>query len=286
MSRRPLASTRDRVGARDGARRRATSAPRKGARARETTVAVRVVAPVRRRRVRAVRIALGAVALVVVIVVGGRWVLHLSFLRVQHLSVTGEVHETASQIESVTRLDTHPAMIDVTQGALLRDLRVYPWISSISLIKRWPNSIDLAIHEVRAVAVAYDARHVLRYVSATGRELTRAPLSANLPTLVRSPATAAPASWPFDGAGSSAALVASELPAAFSAQVRQIIVDAQGNVTLQLTTPLRFVLGPPSNLNAKFVAVASAIAHGSFVAGDVVDVTTPSELSVTGPSSS
>jgi hypothetical protein len=80
--------------------------------------------------------------------------------------------------------------------------------------------------------------------------------------------------------------VASELPVAFGAQVREIIVDAQGNVTLQLTTPLRFVLGPASNLNAKFVAVASAIAHGSFVAGDVVDVTTPSELSVTGPSSS
>ena len=63
-------------------------------------------------------------------------------------------------------------------------------------------------------------------------------------------------------------------------------VDAQGNVTLQLTTPLRFFLGPATNLNAKFVAVASAIAHGTFAAGDVVDVTTPSELSVSGPSPS
>jgi hypothetical protein len=73
---------------------------------------------------------------------------------------------------------------------------------------------------------------------------------------------------------------------AFAAQVREIFVDAQGNVTLQLTTPLRFFLGPATNLNAKFVAVASAIAHGTFAAGDVVDVTTPSELSVSGPSPS
>ncbi len=237
----------------------------------------------RRRRWLVLKIATLVVVVGVVAAVGGRWLLHQSFLSVQHVRLTGEVHEDAQQILSAAHLTSHPAMIDLSQSVLERDLSVFPWIGSVSLIKRWPDSIDLAVHEVSAVAVAYDPHHVLRFVSATGRDLTPAPLATNMPTLATTPATLAATSWPYTGAESAAAVVASQLPEAFGAQVAQIIVDAQGNVTLQLTTPLRFFLGPATNLNEKFVAVASAIAHGTFSAGDLVDVTTPSELSVTGP---
>jgi len=287
VSRRPLASTRDRVEGRQkkAPRRREAMRPRALTASRESTV-VATITPARRRR-RWLAIKIGAVVVVVgaTLVVGGRWLLHQSFLSVQHVRLTGEVHESAQQILSATRLTDHPPMIDLSASALLRDLSAYPWIASVSLIKRWPDSIDLAIHEVSAVAVAYDAHHVLRFVSATGRDLTPAPLTTNMPTLVTSPASLAATSWPYGGAESAAAVVASQLPEAFSAQVNQVVVDAKGNVTLRMTTPLSFFLGPATNLNAKFVAVASAIAHGTFSAGDVVDVTTPNELSVTGPAS-
>ncbi len=232
------------------------------------------------------KIVAGTALLGTTLFVGGQWLLHQSYLRVQHVVVTGAAHETPAQIMAVTRLDAHPAMIDLSQATLERRLAVYPWIGSISLIKRWPNTIDLAVHEVKAVAVAFDAHHLLQYVSAGGRDLGGAARQTNMPTLVTTPATLAAKSWPYEGPESAAALVASQLPVAFSTQVSQVVVDAQGNVTLQLTTPLRFFLGPATNLSAKFVAVASSIAHGSFVAGDLVDVTTPGELSVTGPSHS
>lgn len=286
MSRRPLASTRDRArGAKGKEKRRPSpSNPRRPTPAREAAV-VTTITPRRRRRWLAVKLGVAVVVVGAALVVGGRWLIHQSFLSVQHVHLSGEVHESATQILSATKLTSHPAMIDLSQAALLRDLSAYPWIGSVSLIKRWPDSIDLAIHEVSAVAVAYDAHHVLRFVSAAGRDLTPAPLTSNMPTLVTTPASLAATTWPYAGVESAAAVVASELPTAFSAQVSKIIVDAQGNVTLQLTTPLRFFLGPATNLNAKFVAVASAIAHGTFRAGDLVDVTTPSELSVTGPAS-
>jgi len=227
-----------------------------------------------------------AVLLLVTLLVAGRWVLHSSLLSVHQVTLSGEVHETAQQVLAATHLDAHPAMIDVSEATVRRDLNAFPWIGSVDVIKRWPNSLQVVVHEVSAVAVATDAHRVLRYVSATGRALTVAPAHVDLPTLVTSPAALSARSWPYLGAESAAALVASELPVAFSAQVRQIVVDAAGRVTLQLTTPLKFILGPATNLTAKFVAVASAIAHGTFVVGDVVDVTTPTELSVTGPSTS
>lgn len=285
MSRRPVASTRSSV----------TTYEAKRARGRERVTAtsprerdlVSVIRPQRRRRiVLAVKILVGAASVGTGVFFAGQWLLHQSILRVQHVSVTGERHETPGQILIATHLNAHPAMIDLSQATLQHELAMYPWIASVSLIKRWPNSVQLAVHEVTAVAVAFDAHHVLHYVGADGRDLSVAPATANFPTLVTSPTSLGAKSWPYQGSESAAALVASQLPEAFAPQVRQVIVDAQGNVTLQLTTPIKFYLGPPTNLNAKFVAVASAIAHSTFVAGDLVDVTTPSELSVTGPSPS
>ncbi|MDH2904116.1 MAG: FtsQ-type POTRA domain-containing protein [Actinomycetota bacterium] len=284
MSRRPVASTSSVSTTRERPRAKARAtvvSPRNGELVNDTTPRQR-----RRRRVWAVAMAAATVAILTSVVYAGQWVLHQSIFRVHHVSVTGEHHETLSQILTATHLDAHPAMIDLSQATLQHDLSIYPWVSSVSLIKRWPNSVQLAVHEMSAVAVAFDAHHVLRYVGADGRALSGAPISANFPTLVTSPSTLGAKSWPYQGPESAAALVASQLPEAFSAQVRQISVDALGRVTLQLTTPIKFYLGPATNLNAKFVAVASAIAHATFTPGDLVDVTTPNELSVTGPSSS
>lgn len=282
MSRRPRASTQGRV------RRRETHgvAPRGGRTTREgaVTVATATPAPTRPRRwFTLTKVALGVVLTVSTLYVGAQWLLRQSYFRVQHVHLTGEVHETSAQILSTTHLDAHPTMVGLNAGELQRELAVYPWIGSISLVKRWPNSVDLSLHEVAAVAVAFDARHALQYVSATGRDLGPAPLNANLPTLATSTAGVATVSWPYQGIESAAALVASQLPVAFAAQVSQVLVDGQGNVTLQLTTPIKFYLGPATELHDKFVAVASAIKHATFAAGDVVDVTTPTELSVTGP---
>jgi len=46
------------------------------------------------------------------------------------------------------------------------------------------------------------------------------------------------------------------------------------------------VLGPPDDLHAKFVAIASVILHTTLGVGDVVNVTVPDELAVSGPAPS
>jgi hypothetical protein len=53
-----------------------------------------------------------------------------------------------------------------------------------------------------------------------------------------------------------------------------------------MTTPVTFVLGEPTELRQKFVAIASVIAHSTLVPGDVVDVSVPDELAVSGPARS
>ena len=219
-----------------------------------------------------------------VLTLGAQWVVHSSYLRVEHVTLAGEVHESAGQVLAATGLNEHPMMLGVSSSSLARDLVVFPWVKSVQVVKHWPDSLTLRVNEVTPVAVAYDAHAQLRFVSAQGRDLGPAPLSANYPTLVYEHPRGL--TWPFERAGRRAARVAAALPPAFSSQVDEIEIDAAGAVTLKMTSPVSFVLGEPTELHQKFVAIASVIAHSTLVAGDVVDVSVPDELAVSGPSPS
>jgi cell division septal protein FtsQ len=252
----------------------------------------RVEAPVSRREVRAPRrrmrrltkwaLVLGVLATIVIL--GAQWTLRQSYFRVQHVTVIGLHHESTTAFLNASGLMQHPSMVGLSDASVERHVSSFAWIHSVSLQKHWPNTVVVTVQENVAVAVAFNAKHVLDYVDAAGDPLGTAPLRENLPTLEYSsgPST----SWPFTRAARAAAYVASQLPPAFSSQVSVITDDAQGSVSLKMTTPLTFILGPATNLHAKFVAVASVIAHSTLQPGDVVDVTVPDELAVTPPSSS
>jgi cell division protein FtsQ len=212
--------------------------------------------------------------------VAGEWVLRQSYFRVQHITFVGVRHEPLALVIAASGLEAHPTMLDVSAATIKTNLAEFAWIDSVRLTKHWPNTVVVTVHESTAVAVAFNDRHVLQYVDAGGRDLGAAPLRANLPTLkYLHPRSAL---WPFGRAGRSAALVASQLPPAFSSQVSVITEDDHGVVTLKMTTPLTFILGPATQLHAKFVAIASVIAHSTLSPGDVVDVTVPGELAITG----
>lgn len=218
------------------------------------------------------------------IVAGGEWLIRQSYFRVQHVTLTGLTHESSAAVLAVSGLSTRPPMIDVSAAQLSRRLATFSWIGHVAIVKHWPDTLDVSVRERVAVAVAFDPHHRLRFVDAAGHDLGPAPIAANLPTL----AYLHPrhATWPFERAGRAAAMVASALPPAFAAQVSVITVDRHDVVTLKMTTPLTFVLGTPTQLGAKFVAVASVIAHETLRPGDVVDVSVPGALAVTGPAPS
>ena len=211
-----------------------------------------------RRRPRRARAVLRVLAVVVLaaatLVAGGEWLVRQSYFRVHHVTVTGLTHETTAAVLAASGLSAHPPLIDVSAAQVARRLRAFTWIGHVAIVKHWPSTLDVSVRERVAVAVAFDPHHHLRYVDGAGHDLGPAPLTANLPTLVyRHPRHA---TWPFERAGVGAAMVAAQLPPAFAAQVSVISVDEHGVVTLTMTTPVTFVLGVPTQLHAKFVAVA------------------------------
>lgn len=212
--------------------------------------------------------------------VAGEWLLRQSYFRVQHITFVGVRHEPLALVIAASGLEAHPTMMDVNAATVQTNLAQFAWIDSLQLTKHWPNTVVVTVRESTAVAVAFNAQHVLQYVDVGGRDLGTAPLHVNLPTLqFEHPRNAL---WPFTHAGRSAAYVAAQLPRAFSAQVSVITENDHGAVSLKMTTPVTFILGPPTQLRAKFAAIAAVIAHSTLRPGDVVDATVPGELAVTG----
>lgn len=240
----------------------------------------RVKRPPRLRRLTKWLVGVGV--LVTALVFAGQWTLHQSYFRVQHVTFVGLRHEGVVAVLGASGLSQHPSMMSLSDATIQRDLSRFPWINSVQVTKHWPNTVVVTVHESVAVAVAFSSSHHLYFVDSTGRALGPAPVNANLPTLQYLDPTNA--LWPYQRAGRGAAYVASQLPRAFTTQVSSITDDAKGEITLHMTTPVTFILGPPTGLHAKFVAIASVIAHSTLVPGDVVDVTVPDELAVTPPS--
>jgi cell division protein FtsQ len=234
----------------------------------------------RRRLFRIARVVVVTALVLATVAVAGEWVLRQSYFRVQHITFVGVRHEPLALVIAASGLEAHPTMMDVNATTVKGNLAQFAWIDSVQLTKHWPNTVVVTVHESSAVAVAFNDHHVLQYVDRQGRDLGTAPLHANLPTLdYVHPRSAL---WPFEHAGRSAAYVASQLPPAFAAQVSVITEDDHGVVSFKMTTPVTFILGPPTQLHAKFVAIASVIAHSTLRPGDVVDATVPGELAVTG----
>lgn len=279
--RRPLNDGATRTKARTTTRERATNVRGEIAPRRAPAPRVKRDKPPRRRLRALMKFSVVAILIVASVAVASQWILRSSFFRVQHVTLVGVHHESSLRVLQVSGLRSHPTMLSVSASSLKKRLAQFPWIDSVSVTKHWPHSIVVTVREASSVAVAFNAHHVLQYVDHSGRDLGVAPAAVNLPTLqYLKPSNS---TWPYERAGASAAYVASQLPPAFGVQVAVITEDASGQVTLKMTTPVSFILGPATQLHAKFVAIASVIAHTTLRPGDVVDVTVPDELAVTGP---
>lgn len=235
----------------------------------------------RRRWVTRVAIGLAAVATVGV---GSRWVLHSHYFCVQKVAITGLTHESVATALSVTGLDRDPPMVDVSTSAVARSLETLPWVAHANVIERWPHTIDITVTPAVPVAVARTTAGQLWLVTATGRQIAPVATSSSLPLLVAQSATSQSDAWPFTGWASAAAAVAAQLPPAFSSQVAEVTISTDGEVALQLTSPLTLALGPPTQLHAKFVAAAAVLARADLLhAGDTVDLSVPTAPTVSGP---
>jgi cell division protein FtsQ len=231
---------------------------------------------------------LGGLAALVVLAAaagGADAALHSRLFAASHVTVTGARHESLAAIEHVAGLADDPPMLGVDPATIAAKLEAaFPWVQSASVSKSWPHTVSISITERTAVAEVRTKTGRLELVDITGRRLGPPGREETLPLLEVPSASVAVASAPsLPAVAEPGLVVASTLPVAFRWQVTAVEVNALGWVSLDLSSPVRFVLGPADELTAKYEDVAAVIASTTLHAGDVIDVTVPQAMTVTGP---
>ncbi len=229
------------------------------------------------RRLRVLAIGLGGTALIV----GGWFLLHSPLFSARSVTVTGNVHETAAQVEAQAGLASQPPLLDVNAGAAAARLERLPWVRSAAVHVSWPDGVHIAITEEVPRFVVSDAGGRWVSLSADGRVLG---VSATRPPSLLLLSVPEPPGAPgseLSAKDEPALRVASTLPAAFAAQVTAVSVERAGWVQLAMTTPIAVDIGSTAQLTAKYEDVSSILAGATLHNGDVIDVSVPDAPTVT-----
>jgi cell division protein FtsQ len=166
--------------------------------------------------------------LVVLLVVGGSWLVYFSsWLTVQRVDVTGNQLLTRSDVLRSARVPDGEQLVRVDIGAIAARLRSLAEVRSVDVSRKWPDAIEIDIVERVAVAVI-DIGGQLRGLDAEGVIFDRYRKAP--PGLPRISST----SQTDPDALKEAATVVSALPRELSAMVDHIEVLTVDQITLVL----------------------------------------------------
>ena len=96
-----------------------------------------------RRRLRVVVIGLAATACLV----GAWFLLHTPLFSARSITVFGNVHETAAQVEAQAALADHPPLLDVDAGATATRIEQLPWVRTAAVHVSWPDGVQITVTE-------------------------------------------------------------------------------------------------------------------------------------------
>src|SRR3984957_4662624 len=223
-----------------------------------------------RRRLRLVV----AVAAVGVVIAGAFALLHSSLFSARHVAVRGAAHTSLQSVLAVTGLGAHPPLIDINLASADRLVKGLPWVDPAVVTRHWPDSVTVTITERSPVATVARGTEVA-LVDDTGRVLAWDASASGLPELGASgpapePGVALAARY---GPGLTALR---SVPPLLRSDLLSVKVASGGTVMLGLVGNVTVVLGPATDLAAKYEALASVLAGAPAAGTEVIDVTVPS----------
>lgn len=225
---------------------------------------------------RRLRVLLAALALATVVVLA-LVVLHSPLLAARHVTIVGAEHTSAADVLSVTGLDRRPPLVDVSTAADASAIDRLPWVERATVMREWPAGIRIAIVERHPVAEVERAPGEYALVDPTGRVLEDTTVRVAGVALLTG-ARDVPAPGGALGRREDAAVeAAGALPVSLLARVSSVRLGPGEQVVLQLTGGRRALLGPPSDLRAKMVSLATVLARVPLSGVVTIDLRVPAD---------
>jgi len=179
-------------------------------------------------------------------------------LDVDGIAVVGADRTSRDEVVAASGIGFGQAMVDVDERGAVQGLSALPWIRSVSVDRRWPDSVVIHVVERTAVAAA-PATDGWALVDATGQVLA---LLTSVPSNLLALDGIAPAGPPGSVLGGQAAdllAVAAAVPADLRPRVSAVQAGAEGGVELRLQPEGTVRLGTPQQLDEKFRAALTVL---------------------------
>lgn len=226
---------------------------------------------VRRRRL----LALTGAALALLI---GVALAYSPLVDVDRIDVVGAERASADDVRAATGIELGEALLTVDPARALRGVEQVPWVDQAEVVRNWPGAVTVTVEERSPLAVV-DLAEGAVIIDHAGRQLqVLAAAGPEMPRLVGVLASGVPGEQ-VDALGRPALDVLAAAPDVLAASLVAVRTAADGSLSCTLRAPrgatVEAVLGEPTQLEAKVVALATLAARTDLSTTARIDVRVP-----------
>jgi cell division protein FtsQ len=193
------------------------------------------------------------------------WLRSSDVFAVNRVTVTAGQHVTAAEISRVTAGVRGVSLLRVSTGAIEKSLAELPYVRSVRVHRRFPNTLEIRIVEYEPAARLRAANGDIWQLAEDGRvlEKTNAAPGAGLPLVVPdipvSPVAGEKVPQTVIGALPVATLLRADDARTSLPPVERLLVSGAGQVTVMLADGTELRLGDPVELKQKLMVAADII---------------------------
>lgn len=228
--------------------------------------------------VRSPRVIAIATAVVVLLALGWFWLRDSSFVKVDHVTVTGVTGPDAARIRGMLTDAAHDmTTLHVSEGDLRSAVAAYPQVKGLHVTTHFPHGLDITVVEHNPVAVLVaDGKRVA--VAGNG-QLLRSVQPGTIATIQLGSVPGGDRLT--DPRASQAVELLAAAPAALRAKVANVWTGSHG-LTARLTDGPLLYFGSADRLAAKWIAVATVLPNPDAAGALYLDVRIPERTAAGG----
>lgn len=214
------------------------------------------------------------VTVLVAVAAGALALVHSSFFGARHVVVTGEDHTSRAAVIRAAGLSGAPPLVDLDAAVIARKVERLPWVDHARVSVSWPWDVTIRVTERVPVAAVQLGAGRFAVSDRTGRVLevvSGRPVS--LP-LLAGVARVPPPGRKLSVAARALTAAAAAMPESMVRETSALRLGSDG-VEVVLADGLVGLVGAPDMLTAKFVSLATVLAHGGLAGIGTIDVRVP-----------
>jgi cell division protein FtsQ len=205
---------------------------------------------------------------------GWTWYRSSSFVKVEHVTITGVAGPDVVQIrDALTSTAMGMTTLDMKISKLEASVSAYPYVDSLTVTRQGSHAVRIAVNEEVPVALVNVGGNA-EVTDGDGQILPDTTIAHGaLPTV---PIKAAPAGDVITASGARAAIaVLSAAPYALLSHIANATSSTTHGVIVQLRNGPQVYFGQTSQLHAKWQAMAAVLQDRAAAGADYIDVSDP-----------